>query len=37
VLLGAAADPDAAIHYLVSLKQKQPEAFKRLVADRPRS
>jgi len=31
VLLAAAADPDAAIHYLVSLKQKHPEAFKRLI------
>ncbi len=31
VLLASAADPDAAIHYLVSLKQKQPAAFERLV------
>src|SRR3984885_3238410 len=31
VLLASAADPDAAIHYLVSLKQKQPDAFERLV------
>src|SRR5579863_1057425 len=31
VLLASAADPDAAIHYLVSLKQKQADAFHRLV------
>ncbi len=31
VLLASAADPDAAVHYLVSLKQKQPAAFERLV------
>src|SRR3984957_12643786 len=31
VLLASAADPDAAIHYLASLKQKQPDAFPRLV------
>ena len=31
VLLASAADADAAIHYLVSLKQKQPDAFSRLV------
>ncbi len=31
VLLASAADPDAAIHYLVSLKQQQPDAFERLV------
>jgi glutamate-ammonia-ligase adenylyltransferase len=31
VLLASAADPDAAIHYLVSLKQRQPDAFSRLV------
>ncbi len=31
VLLASAADPDAAIHYLVSLKQQQPDAFQRLV------
>jgi glutamate-ammonia-ligase adenylyltransferase len=31
MLLASAADPDAAIHYLASLKQKQPEAFERLV------
>src|SRR5277367_1006699 len=31
VLLASAADPDAAIHYLLSLKQKQPDAFQRLV------
>ncbi|MGA2877396.1 MAG: glutamine-synthetase adenylyltransferase [Bryobacteraceae bacterium] len=31
VLLASAADPEAAIHYLVSLKQKQPAAFGRLV------
>jgi len=29
--LGAAADPDAAIHYLLSLKQHQPEALERLM------
>jgi glutamate-ammonia-ligase adenylyltransferase len=27
VLLASAADPDAAVHYLVSLKQQKPEAF----------
>jgi [glutamine synthetase] adenylyltransferase / [glutamine synthetase]-adenylyl-L-tyrosine phosphorylase len=31
VLLASAVDPDAAIHYLVSLKQKHPDAFRRLV------
>jgi glutamate-ammonia-ligase adenylyltransferase len=31
MLLASAADPDAAIHYLVSLKQKQPAAFERMV------
>ena len=31
VLLASAPDPDAAIHYLVSLKQNQPDAFARLV------
>ncbi len=31
VLLASAADPDAAIHYLVSLKQHQPDAFTRLM------
>ncbi len=31
VFLASSADPEAAIHYLVSLKQKQPEAFARLV------
>jgi [glutamine synthetase] adenylyltransferase / [glutamine synthetase]-adenylyl-L-tyrosine phosphorylase len=31
VLLASAVDPDAAIHYLVSLKQKHPDAFGRLV------
>jgi [glutamine synthetase] adenylyltransferase / [glutamine synthetase]-adenylyl-L-tyrosine phosphorylase len=31
VLLASAADPDASIHYLLSLKQKQPDAFERLV------
>ncbi|MGA2211825.1 MAG: glutamine-synthetase adenylyltransferase [Bryobacteraceae bacterium] len=29
--LTAAADPDAAVHYLLSLKQQQPEALERLV------
>src|ERR1700737_3186947 len=27
VLLASAADPDAAVHYLVSLKQQKPDAF----------
>jgi glutamate-ammonia-ligase adenylyltransferase len=31
MLLASAADPDAAIHYLVSLKQKHPDAFERMV------
>src|ERR1700722_2291845 len=31
VLLASAGDPDAPIHYLASLKQKQPDAFPRLV------
>ncbi len=31
MLLASAADPDAAIHYLVSLRQQQPDAFHRLV------
>src|SRR3984885_13470549 len=31
VLLASAADPDAGIHYLLSLKHKQPDAFSRLV------
>lgn len=31
VLLASAADPDAALHYLASLKQQHPDAFKRLV------
>jgi glutamate-ammonia-ligase adenylyltransferase len=30
-LLASAADPDASIHYLVSLRQQQPDAFHRLV------
>src|SRR5579871_5117125 len=30
-LLASSADPDAAVHYLVSLKQQHPEAFQRLV------
>jgi [glutamine synthetase] adenylyltransferase / [glutamine synthetase]-adenylyl-L-tyrosine phosphorylase len=31
MLLASSADPDAAIHYLVSLRQQQPDAFLRLV------
>src|ERR1700722_12473699 len=31
VLLASAADPDAAIHYLVSLRQQQTDAFARLL------
>src|SRR5271170_4261079 len=31
MLLASSADPDAAIHYLVRLRQQQPEAFQRLV------
>src|SRR5277367_1359523 len=31
MLLASAADPDAAIHYLVSLRQQQPDAFQRMV------
>jgi glutamate-ammonia-ligase adenylyltransferase len=31
VLLASAADPDAAIHYLVILKQRQPDIFARLM------
>jgi [glutamine synthetase] adenylyltransferase / [glutamine synthetase]-adenylyl-L-tyrosine phosphorylase len=31
MLLASAADPDSAIHYLVSLRQQQPDAFHRLV------
>ena len=30
-LLVAAADPDAALHYLLSLKQQKPAAFEKLV------
>src|SRR5436305_11621242 len=30
MLLTSSADPDAAVHYLASLKQRQPEAFERL-------
>src|SRR3984893_11227813 len=30
VLLASAADPDAAVHYLVSLKQQKPDAFDNL-------
>src|SRR5277367_2481635 len=31
MLLASAADPDAAIHYLVSSRQQQPDAFQRMV------
>jgi glutamate-ammonia-ligase adenylyltransferase len=31
VLLASSADPDAALHYLASLKHQHPDAFKRLV------
>ena len=31
MLLASAADPDVALHYLVSLKQQRPAAFERLV------
>jgi glutamate-ammonia-ligase adenylyltransferase len=31
VSLASSADPDAAVHYLVGLRQQQPDAFKRLV------
>src|SRR6266404_2358153 len=30
VLLASAADPDAAVHYLASLKQQKPDAFDQL-------
>ncbi len=30
-MLASAADPDASVHYLVSLRQQQPDAFHRLV------
>src|SRR5271170_4059354 len=30
VLLASSADPDAAVHYLIGLRQQQPEVFKRL-------
>jgi [glutamine synthetase] adenylyltransferase / [glutamine synthetase]-adenylyl-L-tyrosine phosphorylase len=32
VLLASAADPDAAIHYVVSLKQQRPDAFQQMLA-----
>jgi len=32
MLLTSAADPDAAVHYLASLKQQQPDAFGRLAS-----
>ena len=35
-LLASAADPDAAIHYLVSLKQQLPDAFRRVWRNRRR-
>ncbi len=36
VLLGSSADPDAALHYLASLKHQHPDAFKRLVQSQTR-
>src|SRR5260370_29940183 len=35
VLLGAAANPDAGVHYLASLKQQKPDAFQGLVQSPP--